>query len=204
MKVILIGASGTIGKAVDAELGTRHEIVRVNKSSGDFRVDICDPDSISKMYSQVGEFDALICAAGKVHFGPLEEFTVELHEKGLRDKLMGQVNLVQLGLKSIRAGGVFTLTSGLLNEDPIRLGSSAALVNGALEGYVRAAAIELLRGVRINIVSPTVIEEALPSYGPYFRGVKAVPAADAALGYAKSVEGAQTGRVYRIGWSRDN
>ncbi len=117
---------------------------------------------------------------------------------------MGQVNLVTQGLKHIRDGGSFTLTSGLLNEDPIRDGVSAAMVNGALEGFARAAAIALPRGVRINVVSPTVVEEPLPIFGPYFLGTKAVPVAEAALGYVKSIEGAQTGRVYRIGWARDS
>lgn len=203
MKIILVGASGTIGKAVDAELNSRHEIVRVNRSSGDFKVDIADPKSIERLYGQIGSFDALVSTAGSVHFGPFEQFTPEQFEVGLRDKLMGQVNLVTFGLKYIRDGGSFTLTSGLLNDDPIREGVSAAMVNGGLEGFVRGAAIVLPRGLRINVVSPTVVEESLPAYGPYFRGTKAVPASEAALGYAKSVEGAQTGRVYRIGWSRD-
>lgn len=203
MKILLIGASGTIGRAVDAELAQRHEIVRVNQRSGDFQVDIADPASIRRLYEQVGAFDALVSTTGTVHFGPLAEFTPEQYELGLRNKLMGQVNLVMQGLARVRDGGSFTLTSGLLNDDPIRQGVSAALVNGGLEGFVRGAAIEMPRGVRINLVSPTVIEEALPGYAPFFRGVKAVPAAEAALGYARSVEGAQTGRVYRIGWSRD-
>ncbi|SMF68662.1 NAD(P)-dependent dehydrogenase, short-chain alcohol dehydrogenase family [Tistlia consotensis] len=203
MKIILVGASGTIGKAVDAELSARHEIVRVGRSSGDVRVDMADPASVARLYAQTGPFDALVSTAGNVHFGPLEQFTPELFEVGLRDKLMGQVNLVMQGLEHIRDGGSFTLTSGLLNEDPIRQGLSAAMANGGLEGFVRGAAIELPRGLRINIVSPTVLEESLPAYGPFFRGTKAVPASEVALGYAKSVEGAQTGRVYRIGWSRD-
>ncbi len=203
MRIILIGASGTIGQAVDAELSQRHDIIRVNRTSGDFQADIADRDSIQRLFDQVGEFDALVSTTGKVHFGPLEEFTAEQFELGLQNKLMGQVNLVTLGLSRIRAGGSFTLTSGLLNDDPIRLGASAAMVNGGLEGFVRGAAIEMPRGVRINLVSPTVITEALPAYGPFFRGVKPIPACEAALGYAKSVEGAQTGRVYRIGWSRD-
>jgi len=203
MKIVLIGASGTIGRAVHAELSQRHEIVSANATSGDFRVDIADPESIRQLYARVGAFDAVVSAAGKVHFGPLEQFTADQFDLGLRNKLMGQVNLVALGLAHIRDGGSFTLTSGLLNEDPIRQGASAAMVNGALEGFVRSAAIELPRGLRINLVSPTVIEEALPAYAPFFRGVKAVPAAEAALGYARSVEGAQTGRIYRIGWSRD-
>jgi len=203
MKIILFGATGTLGKAVSKELNARHEIVRVGHKRGDFQVDITAPKSIERLYEQTGEFDAVVSTTGDVHFGPLEEFTQDQFEVGLRSKLMGQINLVTLGLKYIRAGGSFTLTSGQLNDDPIRLGVSGAMVNGALEGFVRGAAIELPRGLRINLVSPTVTEESLPAYGPFFPGQKAVPAAEAALGYAKSVEGPQTGCVYRIGWSRD-
>jgi hypothetical protein len=203
MKIILLGATGTLGKAVDKELNTRHQIVRVGRNRGDFQVDITDPKSIERLYAKAGEFDAMVCTTGDVHFGPLEEFTQDQFEVGLRSKLMGQVNLVTLGIKHIRSGGSFTLTSGQLNDDPIRLGVSGAMVNGALEGFVRSVAIELPRGLRINLVSPTVTEESLSAYGPFFPGQKAIPAAEAALGYAKSVEGPQTGRVYRIGWSRD-
>lgn len=202
MKIILVGASGTIGAAVHAELSPRHEIVRVGRRSGDFHVDIADPGSIRQLYTQVGPFDALVCTAGKVHFGAFAQFTAEQFEIGLRDKLMGQVNLVMLGLAHIRDGGSFTLTSGLLSDDPIREGISAAMCNGAVDAFVRAAAISMPRALRVNVVSPTVVEESMPAYAPFFRGTKPVPVRDAALGYAKSVEGAQTGRVYRIGWSR--
>lgn len=203
MKIILIGASGTIGHAVHAALHERHEVISVGRTSGAYQIDITDAASIQQLYAKIGTFDALVSTTGKVHFGPLEQFTPEQFDVGLKDKLMGQVNLVMLGLAHIRAGGSFTLTSGLLNEEPIRQGISAALVNGALEGFVRGAAIELPRGLRINAVSPTVIEEALPAYGTFFPGTKSIPAQEAALGYVKSVEGAQTGRVYRLGWTRE-
>lgn len=146
MKILLVGASGTIGRAVQAELAQRHEVVRINRGSGDLRVDITDAASIRAMYAQAGAFDALVSTTGSVHFGPLAEFTAAEFDVGLRNKLMGQVNLVMLGLATIRDGGSFTLTSGLLNDDPIRLGASAAMVNGALDGFVRGAAIELPRG----------------------------------------------------------
>jgi NADP-dependent 3-hydroxy acid dehydrogenase YdfG len=203
MKIILFGATGTLGKAVDKELNAWHEIVRVGRTRGDVQVDITDVKSIAQAYEKIGEFDAMVSTTGDIHFGPLDEFTQEQFEVGLRSKLMGQVNLVALGLKHSRAGGSFTLTSGQLNDDPIRLGASGAMVNGALEGFVRSAAIELSHGLRINLVSPTLTEESVSAYGAFFPGQKAVPAAEAALGYAKSVEGPQTGRVYRIGWSRD-
>jgi NAD(P)-dependent dehydrogenase (short-subunit alcohol dehydrogenase family) len=203
VKIILIGASGTLGKAVGQELGARHEIVRVGRSSGDFQVDITDRGSVERLYENVGDYDAVVSTTGDVHFGPFDEFTPDQFEVGLRSKLMGQVNLVRLGLKGVRSGGSFTLTSGQINDDPIRLGSSGAMANGALEGFVRSVSIELRRGLRINLVSPTVTEESWGAFGPFFPGQKPIPAAEAALGYVKSVEGPQTGCVYRIGWSRD-
>jgi NAD(P)-dependent dehydrogenase (short-subunit alcohol dehydrogenase family) len=111
---------------------------------------------------------------------------------------MGQVNLVLIGREFIADGGSFTLTTGVLDSDPIRMGTSASMVNGAVNAFVVAAAIEMPRGLRINAVSPGVITEAMPDYAPFFRGFEPVPAARAALAYAKSVEGAQTGQVYRV------
>ena len=197
MNVILLGASGTLGKAIAHELQARHTIIRVGHSSGDFQVDITQPDSIRRLFEQTGPFDALVSATGNVHFGALSEMSAEHYAIGLQDKLMGQVNLVLIGREYANDSASFTLTSGILSEDPIRSGSSASMVNAAIDGFVRGAAIELPRGLRINSVSPTVVEESLSSYGPYFRGFKPVPAAVAALAYAKSVEGAQTGQVYR-------
>ncbi|GAD64563.1 short chain dehydrogenase [Aquipseudomonas alcaligenes] len=198
MKIILVGASGTIGQAIDRELRERHDIVRVGRNSGELQVNIADPASIRRLFEQTGPFDALISAAGNAHFGALEELSAKEFAVGLNDKLMGQVNLVLIGREFANDGASFTLTSGVLSEDPIRYGAAVSTVNAALDGFVRAAAIELPRGLRINGVSPTILEESLPAYGPYFRGFKAVPAATVALAYAKSAEGRQTGQVYRV------
>jgi NAD(P)-dependent dehydrogenase (short-subunit alcohol dehydrogenase family) len=203
MRIILVGATGTVGKAVDRALSPRHEVLRVGRKGGDFQVDIADTKSIERLYAKTGDVDAVVSATGDVHFGPLEDFTQEQFEVGLRGKLMGQVNLVSLGIGHVRAGGSFTLISGQINDDPIRMGVSGAMVNGGLEGFVRSAALELPRGLRINLVSPTMTEESAAVFGPLFPGQKAISAAEAALGFVKSVEGPQTGRVYRIGWSRD-
>ncbi|WDH54636.1 short chain dehydrogenase [Pseudomonas chlororaphis] len=199
MKILLIGANGTIGSAVDKELSQRHEIIRIGRTSGDFQVDISDSASIRALFEQTGRFDALICAAGNVSFAPLGEMSEQHFALGLQDKLMGQVNLLLIGREFANDGASFTFTSGILNRDPIRSGASAALVNGAIDGFVRAAAIELPRGLRVNSVSPTVLEEAMDSYAPYFRGYKPVPGADVALAYAKSVEGLQTGQTFIVG-----
>ena len=198
MKILLIGATGTIGRAVATELGARHEIIAAGRSSGDVRVDITDEGSIRSAFEQVGPVDAVVSAAGHVKFAPFGEMTAADYDIGLKDKLMGQVNLVLIGRNHIADGGSFTLTTGVLDSDPIVAGSSASMVNGAVNAFAMAAAIEMPRGLRINVVSPGVIEEAMPDYAPFFRGFEPVPAARAALAYAKSVEGAQTGQVYRV------
>jgi NAD(P)-dependent dehydrogenase (short-subunit alcohol dehydrogenase family) len=198
VKILLIGANGTIGKAVQAELAQRHEVIGAARSSGDYRVDIADDDSVRALYRAVGTVDAVACAAGNVEFGPLEAMTAEKYDVGLRDKLMGQVNLVLAGRAFVNAGGSFTLISGILAQEPIRFGSSASMVNAAIDGFVRAAAIEL-PGQRINAVSPTVLEESMGAFGPYFRGFEAVAAQRVGLAYSKSIEGAQTGQVFRVG-----
>jgi NAD(P)-dependent dehydrogenase (short-subunit alcohol dehydrogenase family) len=198
MKIVLIGANGTLGKAIAAELARRHSIVSVGRTSGDLRADMRDLESLRALFRKTGQVDGVVCAAGSVHFGPWGDLTPEKFDVGLRDKLMGQVNLVLAGQDALVDGGSFTLTSGILSEDPIRSGACASLVNGALESFVRGAAIELPRGLRINIVSPTVLLESVPVYGPYFPGYKPVFAADAALAYSKSVEGRQTGKIYKV------
>jgi NAD(P)-dependent dehydrogenase (short-subunit alcohol dehydrogenase family) len=198
MRIVLVGASGTVGQAVAKELGERHEIVAVGSKSGAVQLDVTDAASIRAGLARIGAFDALVSAAGKVKFAPLADMTEADYAIGLKDKLMGQVNLVLVGREFIADGGSFTLTSGVLTHDPIRFGSSASMVNGAVEAFVRAAAIELPRGLRINAVSPGVLVESLPGYGPFFRGHEAVPAVRAALAYAKSVEGARTGQVFEV------
>lgn len=199
MKILLIGAHGTIGSAVDNELSQRHEVIRIGRTSGELQVDISDSASIRRLFEQTGKFDALISATGRVTFAPLGDMSADDFTLGLQNKLMGQVNLLLIGREFANDGASFTLTSGILNRDPIRTGASAALVNGAIDGFVRSAALELPRGLRINAISPTVVQEAMGSYAPYFRGFKPVNAAEVALAYAKSVEGLQTGQVYQVG-----
>jgi NAD(P)-dependent dehydrogenase (short-subunit alcohol dehydrogenase family) len=198
MRIMVVGASGTIGRAVVAELEERHEIVAAGRSSGDLELDITDGRSIRAAYEKAGTLDAVVSATGTVKFAPFEDMEAADYEIGLKDKLMGQVNLVLIGREFLAEAGSFTLTTGVLDSDPIRQGTSASMVNGAINAFVMAAAIEMPRGQRINAVSPGVIEEAMEAYAPYFRGFEPVPAARAALAYAKSVEGARTGQVYRV------
>ena len=197
-KILLIGASGTIGQAVLANLGARHDVITVGRSSGTHRADFSQPGAVAKLFEAVGKVDAIVSTAGNLHFGPLADMTAEQFNLGLQDKLLGQVQLALVGQKYLTDGGSITLTAGILSIEPIRNGANATAVNAAIEGFVAAAAIELPRGLRINAVSPTILTESVGVYGPFFPGFDTVPAERAARGYQRSVEGAQTGRVYRV------
>lgn len=198
MKIAVIGATGTIGKAVVAELGARHQIIEIGRTSGELHVDLTRNDSIESLFAQLGPVDAVVSAAGNVHFGPLGEMTVEQFKTGLHDKLLGQINLALVAQRHLNPNGSITLTSGILSEEPVAGGANASAVNAGIEGFVRATAIELPRGIRINAVSPSVLQESLAAYGPFFRGFEAVPASRVALAYSRSIEGAQTGKVYKV------
>lgn len=194
MRILVVGATGTVGKAAVTAL-SRHEIVTAGRSSGDIKVDIMDGASVSAMFEKVGKVDAIVSTAGHVHFGPLATMTPEQFKKGLTDKLLGQVSLALIGQHYLRDGGSITLTSGVLDRDPIRQGANAAAVNGALGAFAKSAAIELPRGLRINVVSPGLLEDSVTKYDGFFPGHEPVSSARVGLAFVKSVEGAITGQV---------
>lgn len=168
MRILLVGASGLLGRAVAEALST-HEVIEASRS-GKVVVDLNDADSITALYEGIGMVDAVACAAGVTPFASIGDLSLSQYHTGINDKLLGQIALVRLGLDHVRDGGSFTLISGVLAHDPIPTGSVAGTVNGGIEAFVRSAAIELPRALRINTVSPTVFTEAWDDYGGYFPG----------------------------------
>ncbi len=193
MRILVIGATGTIGHAVVDALQPQHEIVQASRSGGEIHVDISKPETIHAMYATVGRVDAVVSAAGNGAWKPLAQLTDEDYDLSLRDKLMGQINLVRYGIDSMNDGGSFTLTSGVLGRQPTPGSGALAPVNAALDAFARAAALELPRGIRINVVSPPWVSETLaamnmdPSHG--------LPATTVARSYVDSVTGTINGQV---------
>ncbi|GEJ55538.1 short chain dehydrogenase [Anaeromyxobacter diazotrophicus] len=192
MKVVVIGATGTIGKAVAEALAPRHEVVRVARH-GAVQADLEDPASLARLFETVRDVDAVVCCAGSAAFKPLAQLADADFELGLRSKLMGQVHLVQAAAPRLRDRGSITLTGGVLAHEPMPGGAAISLVNAALEGFVAGAALELPRGLRVNVVSPPWITETLkalkmdPSIG--------IPAAACAKAYLAAVEGKHQGET---------
>ncbi|CAM03937.1 NAD(P)-dependent dehydrogenase (short-subunit alcohol dehydrogenase family) [Saccharopolyspora erythraea NRRL 2338] len=198
MKILLIGAAGKLGTAVNAALTARgHEVLAAGRSSGDLRYDIADPAQTSALYDRVGPVDAVASAAGDVPYKPVVDMAPENYEAAFRGKVLSQIELVRQGVSRIAERGSFTLITGVLCRDPIPTSSAAAMANGAVEAFVRAAAIEIAPQ-RINAISPTVFTESLAKYGDFFPGVPPVDLAQVAQAYVRSIEGAHTGRIYEL------
>jgi NAD(P)-dependent dehydrogenase (short-subunit alcohol dehydrogenase family) len=193
MRVIVIGGTGTLGTAVVKALSARHEVVTVGHQRGAFQVDLASPDSITRLFTAIGSCDAVVSTAGIAKFASLDDLTYEDYFIGLNNKLMGQANVVRIGKSFVTNHGSFTLTSGVLSQEPIKGSASSSMVNAGLEGFVRAASIDLPRGLRVNVVSPSWVTETLiargmdPSIG--------LPAERVARAYLASVDGTMTGQV---------
>ncbi len=168
-------------------------MLALSRSSQPLRVDIAEPASIGSMYQALGFVDAVVSTAGAARFAALSELDDEAFAFSLANKLMGQVNLVRLGFDHVRDRGSFVLTSGILSRAPMKGSAAVSLVNSALEGFVRAAALEAPRGIRVNVVSPPWVTETLRALG--MDTAPGLPAATVAQAYVHAVSGSATGAV---------
>jgi NAD(P)-dependent dehydrogenase (short-subunit alcohol dehydrogenase family) len=192
MKIVVIGATGTIGGMVAQALESKHEVVRASRR-GPVKIDMEDRRSIDDLFASVRDIDAVVCCAASVPLAPLAELTDEDFEASLRGKLLGQVSLARHAIEHLLDGGSITLTSGMI---PSMQGSTAgALANAGLEAFVRAASLEMPRGLRINVVCPGWVKETLTRLG--MDSTPGTAARDVARAYVKCVEGAMQGETVR-------
>ena len=197
MKILIVGGHGTIGKVVVQSLEHNHEVIIAGRSAGHYTVDLTNSESISQLYQATRNLDAIVCIAGEAKWAPLTELSEEDYYIGIRSKLMGQVNLVRKGLPHLVPGGSITLTTGILAEDPVPMTASAAMVNGALHSFVKAAALELDQDRRINVVAAGLVQDAVEKYRDYFPGHNPVTMDRVANAYLKSILGKINGQIIR-------
>ena len=198
MKILIIGGNGTIGKTVAAHFKENNEVVIAGRNSGDVTVDIAESYSIKEMFEKTGKLDAIICIAGEAKWADFKDLTEEDYYIGLKSKLMGQVNLVRIGKDYLNSNGSITLSTGILADDPVVQTASAAMVNGGIHSFVQAAALELENGIRLNVVSSGMVEDAYEKYRDYFPGHNPIPMKKVINGYVRSVNGKGNGEIIRI------
>ena len=198
MKILIIGGRGTIGSKVSAHFSKKHEVITAGRTSGDVTVDMTDSASITAMFEKTGKIDAVVCTAGEAKWAEFDALSEDDFYIGIKSKLMGQVNLVRIGRDYMNAGGSFTLSTGILADHPVLMTTSAAMVNGGIHSFVKAACLELKNNLRINVVSSGLVEDAVDHYEAYFPGHNPIPMKKVVNGFVKSVEGANTGEIIRM------
>lgn len=201
-RVLLIGCSGTVGAAVLAALNERgHDVTCADYESVDLKIDITDTSSIAEVYRTVGKVDAVMCTVGEVPIKKISEFAKADVEKAVPGKLISQIDIVLQGLKHVRAGGSFTLVSGVMSRMPWLGGIGASIANGGIDAFVLGAAAEIGKDRRINSVSPTILIESVRKLGAnLLPGHKPIAAADVADAYIRSLEGIETGKTFVVGY----
>lgn len=197
MKILIIGGAGTIGRRLVEHFNEKHEVLIAGRSHGDYRVDIADSDSIRNLLSSIPSLDSVICVAGETKWDDFKDLSEKDFYIGIRSKLMGQVNLVQIGQDYLKSRGSITLSTGILADDPVPKTTSAAMVNGAIHSFVKAVALELENEMRVNVVSLGVVEDAYEKYKSFFPGHNPVPMIKVINAYVRSVEGKANGQVIR-------
>ena len=193
MKVVIVGASGKIGRGVDRAVSANHEVVRVGLADGDVQCDYTDPESVRSMFATVGGYDALVSAVGEdSRFLPFEELVDDDYRYGFERKFLSQIRLVSMGQSTIRDSGSFTLTSGFLSHYSIQRGFATGPFNATLETFVEQTARLWPRGIRVNVVSPgPVVPAGREGWGQ-------VTAAQCGQVYVQAIEGTMSGEVLRV------
>ena len=198
MKILIVGGNGTIGKKVSSHFAEKDEVLIAGRTQGDVTVDLVDSKSIQQMFEKTGKLDAIIGIAGEARWAPFKDLTEEDYYIGLKSKLMGQVNLVRIGQHYLNPNGSITLSTGILADDPVVKTASAAMVNGGIHSFARAAALELENGIRLNVVSLGMVEDAYDKYKDYFPGHNPIPMNKVVNAYVRSVKGKGNGEIIRI------
>ncbi len=198
MKIVIIGGTGTIGQRLVNHFEQDDEVIVAGRTTTPFLVDIKDSKSIGQLFEKIGKVDAIVCVAGEAKWDYFDQLAEEDYYIGIESKMMGQVNLVRIGRHYLHPNGSITLTTGILADDPVAKTSSAAMVNGAIHSFVRAAALELTSQLRINVVSSGMVADAYEKYKAYFPGHNPISMDKVVNAYVRSVKGLDHGQIIRV------
>jgi NAD(P)-dependent dehydrogenase (short-subunit alcohol dehydrogenase family) len=198
MRVLIVGASGTIGAYLSERFCQAHEILPASRNSEEYKLDIEDTESIEGLFQKVNNINAVICCAGEARWADFDQLQESDFLSGINSKLMGQVNLTRIASKYLKRPGSITLTSGILSEDPVKGSAIASMVNGGIQSFVLAASREIDPNIRLNVVCPGLIEASAEKYAAHFPGHQAISMEKLFLGYQKCLEGGIQGQIVKI------
>jgi NAD(P)-dependent dehydrogenase (short-subunit alcohol dehydrogenase family) len=176
-RVVIIGAGSGIGRSIAIAcsqegaavvLGGRsreslEETAKRLSGAREVRgVDATVESEVEAFFEQVGAFDHLVSTITQGVVGPIAELRLADVQRVMGAKLWAPILLVKHGAPRIAAEGSFTFFSGIRGARPAPRTSITSMVNGGLEAFAKAMAVEL-GPVRVNVISPGIVDS-----GPFW------------------------------------
>lgn len=195
-RVLVIGATGLLGKAITSKFGSDIDVIQASRNSSEYAVDLANPQSLQALFDNVGIVDAIVCTAGVAEFKPFAQTQDSDWQFGIENKMMGQINVIRYGEKYLTQEGSIVLTTGVLAQSPMPGSAIVSAVNAAVEGAIRALSLEL-EHIRINAISPGWISETLTTLG--MDASQGIPASDVAQYYIDAINTSNSGDIIVAG-----
>lgn len=157
---VVIGGHSGIGQAVATELSRRPgRVIAASRRNG---LDVTDPASLERFFTQLGTFNHLVITAGsQAPGGPFLSLDPLAAKTAFDTKFWGTLAIIRAAAPFLRSDGSITLTSGFLARRTVPGTLVKTTMNAALEAAAKILARELAP-IRVNVVSPGLTDT--PAY----------------------------------------
>lgn len=203
MKILLIGSSGTIGKAVAEYLKNNHyhfnhtnlQLIEAHRTSKAYPLDICNTKNLIEFLNNHAPLDAIVSVIGKTQWEIPKD--IKDYRISFEDKAFSQINLALTALDYLNPRSSITLTSGVVGKHISPKGSQMAIVNASIDAFVKTACYEI-PNIRLNAVAPSLTNDTFEKHATFFPGQKTALLQDVAKVYARSIYGIETGKIFEV------
>jgi NAD(P)-dependent dehydrogenase (short-subunit alcohol dehydrogenase family) len=176
-RVIIVGAGSGIGRAVAVAVsragasvilaGRKRDALEQTAAlaTGPVHISVVDAANeaeVEAFFAATGAFDHLVSTISQGASGPVGELSASDVQRAMNAKLWAPFFLVKHGKRHIDAAGSFAFFSGIRGARPAARSSITSLVNGGLEAFAKAMAVEL-GPIRVNVISPGIVDS-----GPFW------------------------------------
>lgn len=165
-KIIIIGGSKGIGKAITESLLSNHQVINVSRTPPDFQHENLSHhscDILSDKLPSIETADGLIYCPGSINLKPFNRLSVEDFRTDFEINVIGAVKTIQAYTKALSQSDSASIV--LFSTVATKLGmpfhASVATAKSAVEGLTKSVAADLAPKIRVNAIAPTITDTDL-------------------------------------------